>query len=169
MNVIDSHSDQADVLKVQSTVAYALLSCWKETFITVIFILAAVYFRHTPHAAQIICIGAALFILRGCLHFFALRSRMFVISKEQIKMMTGTFSRRIDYLELYRVKDFIVHQPFLYRAFKIMNVTILSVDMNNATRSIHLNGIPVSELPSHIRDLVQAAKKQNRVYEVDRT
>ncbi len=81
--------------------------------------------------------------------------------------MTGVFSRRIDFLEMYRIKDYIVTQSFLFRILNLMTFTLLSIDKNAQNKTIQMKGITVTKLPDHIRDLVQTARQRNRVFEVD--
>lgn len=81
--------------------------------------------------------------------------------------MTGVFSRRIDFLELYRVKDYIVKQSFVFRILNLMTFTLLANDKNSQNKTIIMQGITVTILPDKIRDLVQQARLKNRVFEVD--
>lgn len=81
--------------------------------------------------------------------------------------MTGVFSRRIDFLEMYRIKDYIVKQSFVFRILNLMTFTLLANDKNSQNKTIIMQGITVTILPDKIRDLVQQARLKNRVFEVD--
>lgn len=81
--------------------------------------------------------------------------------------MTGVFSRRIDFLEMYRIKDYIVKQSFVFRILNLMTFTLLANDKNSQNKTIIMQGITVTILPDKIRDLVQHARLKNRVFEVD--
>lgn len=87
------------------------------------------------------------------------------VNQNQIKFSRGIFNYKIDYLELYRIKDFETQQPLLLRMFKLMNLTLATSDQSHPT--LVLQGIPESNLPDIIRDLVQKSRTKNRVLEVD--
>lgn len=87
------------------------------------------------------------------------------VNQNQIKFSRGIFNYKIDYLELYRVKDFETQQPIFLRIFKLMNLTLSTSDQSHPL--LVLQGIPESNLPDIIRDLVQNARTKNRVLEVD--
>lgn len=87
------------------------------------------------------------------------------VNANQIKFSRGILNYKVDYLELYRVKDFETQQPLLLRIFNLMNLTLATSDQSHP--SLVLQGIQESNLPDIIRDLVQRARTKNRVLEVD--
>lgn len=97
--------------------------------------------------------------------FLYIRNSLFIITPEVIRMSRGIFFKRIDQVEMYRVKDYIVTQPLLLQLFNLMNVTLKSTDPENPI--LWLVGIPQSDLIDTIRDHVQEARKGNRIYEIN--
>lgn len=85
--------------------------------------------------------------------------------EDRIILRKGVFSRKRDYLELYRVKDFNEYQSFFMRIFKIMNVTLETSDKSDPL--LHLYGIPKSNILDIIRDLTEKQRKIKGVREFD--
>jgi uncharacterized membrane protein YdbT with pleckstrin-like domain len=94
-----------------------------------------------------------------------LRSWEYLIGKEYIKISSGIFFKRIDQVEMYRVKDYIVTQSFILQIFRIMDVTLKSTDPENPV--IWLRGIPLSDIIETIRERVQEARKINKIIELN--
>ncbi|SDP47157.1 membrane protein YdbS, contains bPH2 (pleckstrin homology) domain [Mucilaginibacter sp. OK268] len=94
-----------------------------------------------------------------------IRSCSYLITPEEIKTGSGIFFRRTDYMEMYRIKDYIVTQPLMLQVFGLMNVTLSSTDVENPV--LLLTGIQVSELIETIREYVQEARKNNNIYEIN--
>lgn len=94
-----------------------------------------------------------------------IRKTEYLITAEIIRVSRGIFFKRIDQLEMYRIKDYVVLRPFIHQLFKIMDVMLKSTDPENPM--VWLRGIPLSDLIDTIRDRVQEARKHNHIYEVN--
>ncbi len=68
-----------------------------------------------------------------------IKSQVYEITTERIKMTKGIFSKKTDELELYRVKDTTLIEPFLLRMFSAGDIEITSADAS--TPAIRLVGI----------------------------
>lgn len=97
--------------------------------------------------------------------FMYIRNSLYIITPEVIRISRGIFFKRIDQVEMYRVKDYIVTQPLSLQLFSLMNVTLKSTDPENPI--LWLAGIPRSDLIDTIRGHVQEARKDNRIYEIN--
>ena len=75
------------------------------------------------------------------------------------------FNFKADYLEIYRIKDYEVNQPFFMRLFSIMHLSISTSD--NSHPVFTFEGIEKSDFPEALRGLVEKARRDNRVYEID--
>lgn len=53
------------------------------------------------------------------------------ITETQIILEYGVFNRTTEILEIFRIKDISVDEPFIYRFFQKGNVTIISSDLTN--------------------------------------
>lgn len=69
-----------------------------------------------------------------------IRSNKYKITTERIFFTTGILSKKTEALELYRVKDMDVMEPFTLRMFKLGNIEIDSAD--ESTPKFHLQAIP---------------------------
>src|SRR5262245_37499072 len=51
-----------------------------------------------------------------------MRCFVYELTTERLKHTSGVFSKRLDELELYRVKDIAIEQPFALRLFSLANI-----------------------------------------------
>lgn len=97
-----------------------------------------------------------------------LRNRIYELTTERLKITQGIFSRRSDDLELYRVRDTAVSQPFLYRLFNRADIVLNTTD--TTTPTVVLECVPD---PFTLRDRLRAAveacrdRKRARVAELN--
>jgi len=97
--------------------------------------------------------------------FIYIRNIRYEISPEIIRISRGLFFKRIDQVELFRVKDYILTRPLLLQLFGLMDLELKSTDPVNPV--IWLRGIPFSDLVDIIRDRVQEGRQHNRIYEIN--
>jgi uncharacterized membrane protein YdbT with pleckstrin-like domain len=97
--------------------------------------------------------------------FLYIRNSRYTITPEVIRISRGIFFRRTDQLEMYRIKDYIITQPFMLQLFHLMDLTLKSTDPENPV--IWLRGIPESDIIDTIRNHVQEARQHNRIYEIN--
>lgn len=90
----------------------------------------------------------------------------YALTSERLKLTTGILGRETDALELYRVKDMAISQPFLLRIFGLSNVTLTTSD--RTTPILKLEAIRDGEkVLDTIRAHVEALRERKRVREVD--
>lgn len=106
-----------------------------------------------------------IFLSLSFYRFFYTKNITYFISPEIIKVRTGLFSHKLNTLELYRVKDYVITQSFLMRLFKIMTLDLHTTDLN--TKLVRLQGIPVSDIGAKIRENVQSARLKNKIFEIN--
>ena len=95
-----------------------------------------------------------------------IKSVKYEISSERIKITTGIFSKQTNALELYRVKDYTLKEPFFYRLFHLGNIIIVTSDHSNpqlAMRAIR----GARQLMDELRKHVEMRRDLKRVREVD--
>jgi len=97
--------------------------------------------------------------------FLYVRSVEYLVTTEYIRISQGIFFKRIDQLEMYRIKDYVMIQPFSLQLFRLMDLLLKSTDPENPM--IWLRGIPESAIIDTIRERVQEARKYNNIYEVN--
>ncbi|MEP6778099.1 MAG: PH domain-containing protein [Chthoniobacterales bacterium] len=94
------------------------------------------------------------------------KNKVYELTTERLKITEGVFSKVTDTLELYRVKDIEVRQPFVYRTLGVENVIVNTSDLSS--RLILLEAIPVEiGLADKMRNQVETVRMQKRVREID--
>jgi len=94
-----------------------------------------------------------------------IRSLVWLITPEELKISSGILFKRADRIEMYRIKDYIITQSFLLQLFRLMTLTLKSTDAE--TPVVQLPGICESEIIDIIREHVQQARKNNHIYEIN--
>jgi uncharacterized membrane protein YdbT with pleckstrin-like domain len=61
------------------------------------------------------------------------RARLYQVTSERIKITEGVFSRNTEEVELYRVRDYKLTQPFWLRLFGLGNIVVSTTDNSNPT------------------------------------
>src|SRR5436305_2434208 len=64
------------------------------------------------------------------------RCRQYQITTERIHFRRGVVARQTDDLELYRVKDYTLVEPFFLRLFGLGNIVLTTTDDNNSIKII---------------------------------
>jgi len=91
-----------------------------------------------------------------------LKCRIYEVTTERIKISRGIFSRRTDELELYRVKDLTLIEPFFFRLFGLGSVIITTNDASTPTLTIHAVK-RIKELREELRQAVEVGRDKKRV------
>lgn len=87
------------------------------------------------------------------------------LTTERFKVKQGVFNLKSDEIELYRVKDYRLEQPFVLRLFSLGNVILTTSDQSHP----HLVIRAVSnseELCDKFRNQVEASRKLKHVREL---
>ena len=91
-----------------------------------------------------------------------LKSRVFEVTTERIRMSQGIFVRRTDELELYRVNDISVVEPFILRALGLGHLDLTTND--TSTPVLTISAIRrVHELREDVRKCVEGCRERKRV------
>lgn len=96
------------------------------------------------------------------------RCLLYELTNQRFRVTHGVLNRRMDELELYRVKDTVFEQPFFLRLFSLANILIASSDI--ATPRAVIRALPADEarrLRETIRGCVERLRDKKRVREVD--
>jgi uncharacterized membrane protein YdbT with pleckstrin-like domain len=97
--------------------------------------------------------------------FLYIRNSLYIITPEVIRISRGIFFKRVDQVEMYRIKDYIITKPLMLQIFHLMDLTLTGTDPVNPV--IWLRGIPESDIIDTIRDHVQDARRHNPIYEIN--
>jgi uncharacterized membrane protein YdbT with pleckstrin-like domain len=94
------------------------------------------------------------------------RCFVYELTTERLKQTHGIFSKRVDELELYRVKDIALEQSFFLRLFSLANIILDTSD--KTTPRVVLKGISqAKELSDLIRQQVEVQRQRKQVREID--
>lgn len=112
--------------------------------------------------------GAAVVIPLGMwiVRWWLTRTTVYELSSQRLKIHRGILNRRLEEVELYRVKDYIMDQPLFLRLLGLGNLTLVSSDAS--TPRIVLRAIPsVAAVREQLRIAVQSERDRKRVRELD--
>jgi uncharacterized membrane protein YdbT with pleckstrin-like domain len=111
-------------------------------------IIAAYYF--TPNNPPLILAAIAVPVLFGFIRWWQTRSQKYEITTERIRTSTGILSRRTSELELYRVRDYTVVEPFWLRLIGRGNLIIETSDRSSS--NLIIRAVPgVNALKDQVR------------------
>lgn len=101
-------------------------------------------------------------IVYALVKWIQLRCRRYEITTQRVRIRQGVFSKRTDELELYRVKDSIVLEPFWQRLFGLGNIVISTND--ETTPTITLEALPnAGETREKLRSATEECRDRKRV------
>ena len=88
------------------------------------------------------------------------------IDAEELRLYSGIFRRKHEYVENYRIKDYRIERPLIYRMFGLGNLIIYTSD--KTTPVFRLDAIKEPEEKYKIlRGLVELNRREKHVFEVD--
>ena len=119
---------------------------------------------------SILLIVASVVLAADFLYIFLkwlmLKTRRFKITTERIRVSTGILSKTTNDLELYRVVDMVLVEPFWMRILKLGHLKIISSDRTNPT--MLLEALPkAGELQNRLRPAVERCRDRKRVRLMD--
>jgi uncharacterized membrane protein YdbT with pleckstrin-like domain len=88
------------------------------------------------------------------------------MTSQRLRVTRGLLNRRSDELELFRVKDYTLEQPFLLRMVGLGNLRLLTSDSSTPTVELRAIG-GVAEVREKLRNAVQSERDRKRVREMD--
>ena len=88
------------------------------------------------------------------------------LTTQRLRTRRGVFNKHLDELELYRVRDYKLEQPFFLRLFGLATVVLQTSDKSNPV--LILKAIPRGEqLREQMRTYVEEARQRRGVREID--
>ena len=110
-----------------------------------------------------LALGAGLW---GSWQWLVVRNTVFELTSERLLLHRGVLNKTSDQLELYRVKDYRLEEPFWFRLLGLSNLVLLTSDKTSP--EVVLPGIRDGKaLFKTVRDSVERLRVQKRVREVD--
>jgi uncharacterized membrane protein YdbT with pleckstrin-like domain len=94
------------------------------------------------------------------------RMTKYELTTERLRTRHGVINKEMDELELYRVRDYKLDQPFFLRIFSLANIVLQTSDISNPV--IIIRAVRDSEqIREQIRNSVEACRTRKGVREVD--
>ncbi len=98
--------------------------------------------------------------------WLAIKNTKYELTSERLRTSHGILNKKTDELELYRIRDYKLDQPFFLRMFSLSNITLETSDRSDP--QIVLQAIPNGEeLREKLRTHVEECRTKKRVREVD--
>jgi uncharacterized membrane protein YdbT with pleckstrin-like domain len=105
-----------------------------------------------------------LFILLW--QWLVLRNTVYELTTERLKLRRGVLNKHLDEVELYRVRDYKLEQPFFLRLFGLGNILLQTSDRSHP--SVRLRAIRDGEqLYERVRAAVEESRARKGVRELD--
>lgn len=128
--------------------------------------------RHLPEGSVrvvavwgLVCSGVVAALV-SCRQWLAVRAVRYEITSERLRTITGMLSHTVEEVELYRVKDTALLQPFFLRLFSLGHVVVFTSD--RTTPAIIIRAVPKARgLRETIRTHAEKRRDAKRVREVD--
>ncbi|MCF6313266.1 MAG: PH domain-containing protein [Verrucomicrobiales bacterium] len=98
--------------------------------------------------------------------WLVVKSRVYELTTQRLRLYEGVFNRKIDEIELYRVKDTNIEQPFFLRMFGLGILNLETSDRSHPSVAIEAIS-DVATVREHVRKHVEKLRDQKRVREVD--
>ncbi|MBX9705992.1 MAG: PH domain-containing protein [Gammaproteobacteria bacterium] len=96
--------------------------------------------------------------------YFVTKYIKYTLTSERLQTHTGVFSKQTNDLELYRVIDTRLEEPFLLRLFGLGNIVLITADSSSPALSI-IAIKDASKLRNNIRNLVESRRDAKKVRE----
>ena len=117
-------------------------------------------------AGPLVLVALAFPVLLIVVRWLKTGSEVYEITTERIRFSTGIFSRRTSELELYRVRDYTVVEPFALRLIGRGDIVIESADRSTPEFVIH--AVPrVNALKDQIRTHTERMRQRRGVRDLE--
>lgn len=105
-------------------------------------------------------------IARAIWRYLDLKCTAYEITTQRIIVKRGIFSRKTDEMELYRVRDYRLSEPFYLRVFKLSTIELVTDDRSDPILKILAlkNGVTLMQ---KIREQVEFLRRNTRNTDID--
>lgn len=122
-----------------------------------VLIFGAVYFQQNLGTVGTWIVGglAAIPLLVALGRYLQTRFWRYELTSERLRVRQGVLSRRTDEIELYRIKDYVLNEPFLLRVFGLGDVVLTTTDDANRTvllKAVHRPTVLRDEIRRHVEN-----------------
>lgn len=105
-------------------------------------------------------------VLMWLVRWWVTKCTTYELTTQRLRIRAGILSRKVDELELFRVRDYSIEQPFLLRLVGLGNLTMVTSDATTPT--VAMRAIPaVESVREKLRTAVQNERDRKRVRQLD--
>lgn len=127
-----------------------------------IFIVGKEKFDLPPYFLALLIVPFATSFWR----FMQIKCQKYELTTERLRIISGVLNRSTEEIELYRIKDFSLNEPFIMRIFKLGDIFIESSD--KSMPYIKIQALPgAADFKEHLRSCVEKIREKKNVREVD--
>ncbi len=117
-------------------------------------------------SAGLAAIGLIVPLILWVVRWWITKCTEYELTTQRFKIRSGVLNRRLDEMELFRVRDYVMEQPLFLRFFSLGNLTMLTSDVSCPT--VVMKAIPeVEDVREKLRTAVQAERDRRRVRPLD--
>lgn len=165
-NEYDIEQEELPIIVIRPRFRYVLVQALVPVLTYAITMLAWALLPITSRLFHYGLMGLCILCCLGMCHaVLSIYCTQWIISGEEICYRRGVFARREDYLELYRITDYVYKQSVIERFLGLTSFYILSTDVTSSVLRIY--GIPrMRELQVELRHRVELQRRRKRIYEI---
>mgnify|MGYP003394672466 FL=1 len=98
--------------------------------------------------------------------YLVIKNKKYELTQERLILRSGVLNKKIEELELFRIRDYSIEKPFIYNIFGVGNIILTSSDKTNPY--IKLEALKeIEDLKKKIRNAVQITRKNNGVKDLE--
>ncbi|MDB6003687.1 MAG: hypothetical protein JWR15_674 [Prosthecobacter sp.] len=105
-------------------------------------------------------------LMMWLIRWWATKCTTYELTSQRLRIRSGILSKRTDEMELFRVRDYTMEQPFLLRLVGLGNMTLITSDATTPT--LAMRAIPgIEVVREKLRTAVQNERDRKRVRQMD--
>jgi uncharacterized membrane protein YdbT with pleckstrin-like domain len=130
----------------------------------VIAIIVSFYILIELH--YLILLITAIPVFSSLWKYLQVKCLKYELTNERIKIVSGVLNKKTEEIELYRVKDSTIEEPFFYRMIGVGNIKLETSDRTLPT--LLIEALPkAKEFRESLRECVEEIRSRKNVREVD--
>jgi uncharacterized membrane protein YdbT with pleckstrin-like domain len=125
--------------------------------------VALVFWNKLTPPFPLVLAGIALVpVVYALAQWLKTKCTRYQLTSERLRLRTGVLSRKTDEIELYRVKDYVLIEPFWLRLFGLGNIALTTND--DANPQVTLRAVPEGDnLRDQLRKHVELCRQNKGV------
>ena len=105
-------------------------------------------------------------VVMWLMRWWITKCTLYELTSQRLRIRSGILNKKVDELELFRVRDYTMEQPLLLRFVGLGNLTMITSDATTPT--VVMRAIPAVEVVREkLRTAVQAERDRKRVRQLD--